>query len=145
MWALTALGLGLLLAGNWTLPLIDRDEPRFAEASREMRQRGDYVLPRFNGDYRFDKPPLIYWCQAAAFAVMGENEFAARLPSALFATGTGASAAVLGEEIGKCAGGVLCRCDLRDVLAGPGPRAAGGGGYADGVFFRGGGVERMGN
>ena len=49
------LNLLLLLSGNWILPLMDRDEPRFAEASREMLQRGDYLIPWFNGQYRFDK------------------------------------------------------------------------------------------
>ena len=63
------------------LPLIDRDEPRFAEAAREMVQGGDYVLPHFNNVPRYDKPPLIYWCQAAAYAIFGQNAFAARLPS----------------------------------------------------------------
>jgi 4-amino-4-deoxy-L-arabinose transferase-like glycosyltransferase len=85
---LTLFFLGLVLLysiGNWTLPLIDRDEPRFAEASREMRQSGDYLIPRLNGDYRFDKPPLIYWCQVLSYDVFGENDFAARLPSAVFA------------------------------------------------------------
>src|SRR5271156_449968 len=80
--------LALLLAGNWILPLTDRDEVRFAEASREMIQRGDYVVPWFNGNYRFDKPILIYWCQSASYRIFGENDFAARFPSALFTTGT---------------------------------------------------------
>src|SRR6202040_3131946 len=71
--------------GNWSLPLIDRDEPRFAEASREMRRSGDFLIPRLNGDYRFDKPPLIYWCQVLAFDVLQENDFAARFPSTVFA------------------------------------------------------------
>ncbi len=80
------LGAVLLYSiGNWTLPLIDRDEPRFAEASREMRQSGDFLIPRLNGDYRFDKPPLIYWCQVLSYEVLGENDFAARFPSAVFA------------------------------------------------------------
>ena len=70
------------LAGTWVLPLVDRDEPRFAEASREMIERGDYVVPYFNNRYRFDKPPLTYWCQVASFRVFGENPFAARFPSA---------------------------------------------------------------
>ena len=65
------------------LPLVDRDEPRFAEASREMVERGDYVVPYFNNRYRFDKPPLTYWCQVASFRVFGETPFAARLPSAI--------------------------------------------------------------
>jgi 4-amino-4-deoxy-L-arabinose transferase-like glycosyltransferase len=82
------LGLILLLAGNWILPLTDRDETRFAEASREMIQRTDYVVPWFNGHWRFDKPILIYWCQSACYRVLGENAFAARLPSVLFTTAT---------------------------------------------------------
>lgn len=84
--------LGSLLfhvAGTWSLPLIDRDEPRFAEASREMRQRGDYVVPYFNGQYRFDKPPLTYWTQVASYTLFGENDFAARLPSVIAAALTG--------------------------------------------------------
>jgi len=63
------------------LPLIDRDEPRFAEAAREMIQSGNFVVPTFNGVPRYDKPPLIYWCEAVAFEVFGQNAFAARLPS----------------------------------------------------------------
>ena len=62
------------------LPLVDRDEPRFAEASREMIERGDYVVPYFNDRYRFDKPPLTYWAQVASYRVFGQNPFAARLP-----------------------------------------------------------------
>ena len=84
--AILIFGLALMLSGNWLLPLTDRDETRFAEASREMLQRGDYVVPWFNGAWRFDKPILIYWCQSASYRVFGENEFAARLPSALFTT-----------------------------------------------------------
>ena len=86
--AILLLSLVLLLAGNWILPLTDRDETRFAEASREMLQRHDFVVPWFNGAWRFDKPILIYWCQAVSYLVLGENPFAARLPSVLFTTGT---------------------------------------------------------
>jgi len=53
--------------GTWSLPLIDRDEPRFAEASREMIERGDYIVPRFNNQLRLDKPPLAYWAQVASY------------------------------------------------------------------------------
>ncbi len=73
------------IAGTWNLPLIDRDEPRFAEASREMIERGDYVVPYFNNQLRFDKPPLTYWAQIASYKIFGENDFAARFPSALAA------------------------------------------------------------
>ena len=73
------------LAGTWSLPLIDRDEPRFAEAAREMRERGDYVIPYFNNQPRFDKPPLTYWLQTLSYRLFGENDFAARFPSAVAA------------------------------------------------------------
>src|SRR5919109_2811666 len=77
--------LAFHLAGTWNLPLIDRDEPRFAEASREMIERGDYVVPYFNGQLRLDKPPLTYWAQVASYHIFGENDFAARFPSAIAA------------------------------------------------------------
>ncbi|MEI6076248.1 MAG: glycosyltransferase family 39 protein [Verrucomicrobiota bacterium] len=86
--SILVLSLALLLAGNWILPLTDRDETRFAEASREMIQRGDFVVPWFNGAWRFDKPVLIYWCQIASYKILGENDFAARLPSVLFTVAT---------------------------------------------------------
>lgn len=95
------LSLVLFLSGNWILPLMDRDEPRFAEASREMLQRGDYLIPWFNGQYRFDKPPLIYWCQIAAYKVLGQNPFAARLPSVLFATATAILLLLWGRRLGN--------------------------------------------
>jgi len=84
--ALLAIVICLLhCAGNNSLPLIDRDEPRFAEATREMLRRKDWIVPYFNGRYRFDKPPLIYWMQAASVQLFGENEFAVRFPSAVCA------------------------------------------------------------
>ena len=73
------------IAGTWSLPLIDRDEPRFAEASREMIERGDYVVPYFNNHLRLDKPPLTYWAQVASYHVFGQNDFSARFPSAVAA------------------------------------------------------------
>ena len=73
------------IAGTWRLPLIDRDEPRFAEASREMIERGDYVVPYFNNHVRFDKPPLTYWAQTASYQIFGETDFAARFPSVIAA------------------------------------------------------------
>jgi len=95
------LGLLLLQTGNWTLPLIDRDEPRFAEASREMLQRGDFIVPHLNGNYRFDKPPLIYWCQAASYVVFGDTPPAARLPSVVFSIGTALLLYSWGRRLGS--------------------------------------------
>ncbi|MFP6855987.1 MAG: glycosyltransferase family 39 protein [Roseibacillus sp.] len=80
---LIALAAIMLLPGLDSLPLIDRDEPRFAHATVEMMYRGEWVVPYFNDEYRFDKPPLTYWWMRVHFAVFGVNEFAARLHSAL--------------------------------------------------------------
>jgi 4-amino-4-deoxy-L-arabinose transferase-like glycosyltransferase len=73
------------ILGTWNLPLVDRDEPRFAEAAREMIERADYVIPYFNNQLRLDKPPLTYWAQVTSYRVFGENDFAARFPSAIAA------------------------------------------------------------
>ncbi len=88
------------VVGTWRLPLIDRDEPRFAEASREMIERGDYVVPYFNNHFRLDKPPLTYWAQVASYKIFGENDFAARFPSAIAAALTALSIFGWGSRIG---------------------------------------------
>jgi 4-amino-4-deoxy-L-arabinose transferase-like glycosyltransferase len=78
------------IAFGWNLGnvgLIDETEPLFAEASRQMLLTGDWITPFFNGETRFDKPALIYWCQAIAYYIMGVNEWAARTPSVLAAMG----------------------------------------------------------
>ncbi len=68
-------------------PLLDPDEPVYAETAREMLQVHDFISPRIYGDFWYDKPPMYYWLVAAAFQFFGTGEFAARLPSALFAVG----------------------------------------------------------
>src|SRR5262249_2568852 len=85
--------------GTWSLPLIDRDEPRFAEASREMMQRGNYIVPYFNNQLRLDKPPLTYWAQVASYHIFGENDFAARFPSAIAAALTAISVFAWGRRV----------------------------------------------
>jgi 4-amino-4-deoxy-L-arabinose transferase-like glycosyltransferase len=66
-----------------------------------MLQRNDFVIPWFNGDYRFDKPPLIYWCQMASYSLLGQNPFAARLPSGLFASATALLLVLWGRRLGN--------------------------------------------
>ncbi len=75
------------LAGNARVSLWDRDEPRYAQCSRQMLQSGDWVVPRLYDELRAQKPPLIYWCQATAMKIFGDGPtsgtFAARFPSSL--------------------------------------------------------------
>jgi 4-amino-4-deoxy-L-arabinose transferase-like glycosyltransferase len=88
------------ILGTWSLPLIDRDEPRFAEASRELIGRGNYIVPYFNSQLRLDKPPLTYWAQVSSYRVFGENDFAARFPSAIAAALTALLISVWGRRMG---------------------------------------------
>jgi len=89
------------------LPLLDRDEPRFAEASREMLQGGDIVVPKFNDEPRYNKPPLIYWGQAISFTLFGENAFAARFPSLLATAGTAVLLFAWGVSLGSSCIGMI--------------------------------------
>ncbi|MGC1320687.1 MAG: glycosyltransferase family 39 protein [Candidatus Udaeobacter sp.] len=88
------------ILGTWSLPLIDRDEPRFAESSREMIERSNYIVPYFNNQLRLDKPPLTYWAQVASYHIFGENDFAARFPSAIAAALTALLIFVWGHRLG---------------------------------------------
>ncbi|WP_414619890.1 ArnT family glycosyltransferase [Calothrix sp. CCY 0018] len=86
LWVILVAGIAFF----WRLgdfSLIDETEPLFAEASRQMYVTGDWITPYFNGETRFDKPALIYWCQAIAYSIFGVNEWAVRLPSAIAALG----------------------------------------------------------
>jgi 4-amino-4-deoxy-L-arabinose transferase-like glycosyltransferase len=74
-----------LLWGIGDIGLIDETEPLFVEAARQMQVTGDWITPYFDGETRFDKPPLIYWLMVLCFKVFGVSEGAARLPSALSA------------------------------------------------------------
>ncbi len=56
--------------------------------AREMMDRGDWVVPMFNGRMFPDKPPLMYWLMMAGFGLFGQNEFGARFFSAVLGTGT---------------------------------------------------------
>src|SRR4030081_968073 len=59
-------GLLLFLPGFFNIPPIDRDEARFAQATKQMVETGDFVDLRFQEDVRYKKPAGVYWLQAAA-------------------------------------------------------------------------------
>jgi 4-amino-4-deoxy-L-arabinose transferase-like glycosyltransferase len=88
--ALVALCLLLFLPGFFSLPPMDRDEARFAQATRQMLESGDFVDIRFQDEARHKKPIGIYWMQSAAVTLAGGPEQAAiwayRLPSLIGAT-----------------------------------------------------------
>jgi 4-amino-4-deoxy-L-arabinose transferase-like glycosyltransferase len=88
---LLVLCLGLYLPGVASLPVMDRDEARFAQATRQMLESGDYLRIRFQDEARNKKPAAIYWLQAASVAAFSDAGSTAiwpyRVPSLLGATG----------------------------------------------------------
>lgn len=81
------------------LSLWDPDEPRYAEAAKQMVKTGDWLVPRFNGQERFDKPVLFYWLIAFAYKIFGVSEFAARFWPALFGVGGIIMVYLLGKKM----------------------------------------------
>jgi 4-amino-4-deoxy-L-arabinose transferase-like glycosyltransferase len=105
----------VLLTGLGALPLFGRDESLYAEAAREMLAAGDWITPRVNGVYFFEKPPLYYWMAGITYALAGVSPFAARLPSALLGILTAVAvylvaARVWGRRIGLLSGLALVTC-----------------------------------
>ncbi|MFN4202140.1 MAG: ArnT family glycosyltransferase [Tabrizicola sp.] len=87
-WPWLALALFALLAflpAQSALPVTDRDEARFVQASRQMVESGDFVDIRFQDVPRHKKPVGIYWLQSAAAVAVGGGPEAPlwvyRLPS----------------------------------------------------------------
>ena len=67
-------------------PLLSPDEGRYAGVMYEMLRSGHWAVPQLDGLPFFHKPPLFYWIGAAAMALLGPSDWAARLPSVLGAT-----------------------------------------------------------
>lgn len=98
---LVALSLAASLAGVFAVPPLDRDEARFAQATTQMLETGDYVRINFQDQARNKKPVGIYWLQAASVKLFSNAQareiWAYRLPSAL-----GAALAVAATYLAGC-------------------------------------------
>ena len=82
-------GIIIFVLGLGNTGLVDETPPLFAAAGRAMSESGDWLTPKVNGIFRFDKPPLIYWLMGFFYS-LPKNEIwdtfgtlSARLPSAL--------------------------------------------------------------
>ena len=94
-WIIAALAAIAALAGVFTVPPLDRDESRYAQATAQMLETRDFVEIRFQEAPRHKKPVGIYWMQALTVGLLSEADarqiWAYRLPSVL-----GAMLAALG-------------------------------------------------
>ena len=85
---LTIAGLWLLLYASFSLfspPLLDDADSVHAEVAREMVARHDWITLYANGIRYLEKAPLLYWSTASSFILFGPQDWAARLPLAIYA------------------------------------------------------------
>lgn len=68
------------------LPLIDPDEPFYAQTTREMVNANEWLTPTIFGERQFEKPIFFYWQSMIAMKIFGDTPFACRAPSAAAAT-----------------------------------------------------------
>jgi 4-amino-4-deoxy-L-arabinose transferase-like glycosyltransferase len=78
---IVAFGVLALGSGITKAPLVDWDEATYAEVAHEAVVNHSYLDFTWNGQPYAKKPPLLFWAMVASFKVLGESEFAARLPS----------------------------------------------------------------
>ena len=82
---LIVLCLALHMPGSSSLPVTDRDEARFAQATKQMLETGDFIDIRFQEQPRYKKPIGIYWLQALSVSVFSPDDltqiWAYRIPS----------------------------------------------------------------
>lgn len=121
---LTVIALAFFLPGLFSLPPIDRDESRFAQASKQMVETGDYIDIRFQGEPRHKKPAGIYWAQVLAVHATGIADaiWVYRLPSLLAAVASVLLTAFIGGllftgGVGFGAGLVMANSILLNVEA----------------------------
>lgn len=116
---LASLSLLVLLAGLFTLPPLDRDESRFAQATKQMLETGDFVEIRFQDEARNKKPVGIYWLQTASVEMLTaapHNQiWAYRIPSVLGAIASVLLVFAIGQRLfdtptGVLAGGFMAVC-----------------------------------
>jgi 4-amino-4-deoxy-L-arabinose transferase-like glycosyltransferase len=67
---------------------MDPSDGLYAEGAREMLESGDFLTPHINYVPFLEKPVLVYWLIAGCFKLIGNTEFAARMPAALSALET---------------------------------------------------------
>jgi 4-amino-4-deoxy-L-arabinose transferase-like glycosyltransferase len=87
---LVLLSLMLFAPGQASLPPLDRDESRYAQATTQMFETGNFVDIRFQDQPRYLQPAGVYWLQAASVSLLSSPEareiWAYRIPSLLGAT-----------------------------------------------------------
>jgi 4-amino-4-deoxy-L-arabinose transferase-like glycosyltransferase len=106
----------VLLPKLGSATLEDWDEAIFAQISREMVRSGDWLTPHWGYAPYFNKPPLLMWLTALAYLVLGVDELAARIVSALAGVGVVMVAYLIGREVYGRGAGALAALVLLSSL-----------------------------
>jgi 4-amino-4-deoxy-L-arabinose transferase-like glycosyltransferase len=99
-WWLLALLVLLAFAFQGTRGIWEPDEGRYTAAGLNMLESGDWLVPTLDGERpHLTKPPITYWAIGSSVALLGHNEWGARLPGALAFIGTGLLVFGLGRRL----------------------------------------------
>ena len=116
---LMLLAVAALAPGLFSIPAMDRDESRYAQASRQMMESGDYINIRLQDVDRHKQPAATYWLQALAAQPFGGADApigAHRLPGFVFALFAVAATAWLGARMFSPAAGLTAGLILATTL-----------------------------
>ena len=116
---LMLLAVAALAPGLFSIPAMDRDESRYAQASRQMMESGDYINIRLQDVDRHKQPAATYWLQALASQPFGGADApigAHRLPGFVFALFAVAATAWLGARMFSPAAGLTAGLILATTL-----------------------------
>jgi len=100
LWFLLAVTVALYLVSAGIPALLDDTDSLYAEVSREMNLRHDWITPYTNAIRFLEKPPLLYWLMALSYMFCGAtNAFTARLPTALAVVALVFTTCKIGERL----------------------------------------------
>jgi 4-amino-4-deoxy-L-arabinose transferase-like glycosyltransferase len=115
-WLALAVITLLYVGVSFTPVIFDDNEGLYAGAVREMHARHDWLVPMSNGFPRVQKPPLVYWAMLVSTSLLGENEFALRLPNALATAGWIVATFLIMRRIGGERFGLASAAALASML-----------------------------
>jgi 4-amino-4-deoxy-L-arabinose transferase-like glycosyltransferase len=111
--ALVMVVASLLFFTKLRAPLLEPQEPRYAEIPRQMLQEGRFIVPVLHGEAYLDKPPLLYWLTMASYSTFGVSDQSARLVPGIAGVLTVLltflwGRRIAGDRAGLCGALILC-------------------------------------
>ena len=99
LWLLLSVFVLPLFVSLDTSAVWDSNEAFYVQTPREMLATSDWIVPRFNGQARLNKPPLSYWLVASLYSLFGVSVFWERLLTAMCGLATVLAVLQLGRQL----------------------------------------------